>query len=141
MTQLSFMHLHVSKESKRKAEKLMARYKVLDAIIESKQMDLEPSVTQNYNVSESQRVDSVSSPTEQLAAAHIELAEYTRMKRKLELVYDSLKPIQQRIWEQRYMMGCNDSEVYNDLNMNDRTYYRLKREMILIVAEAFGLTE
>lgn len=141
MSQLSFMNMHVSKEAKRQAEKLMARYKVIDAIIESKKLDLEPSITQNYNVSESQRSNIPSSPTENAVLAEIEIEEYVKTKRKLNLVYDSLKPIQQQIWEERYISGRRDVDVYNDLIMTDRTYYREKREMVAIVTEAFGLAE
>lgn len=138
MSQLSFMNICISKEAKRQAEKLMARYKVLDAIIESKKLDLEPSVTQNYQISESQRVENVSKPTESLVLQELEIEEYVKTKRKLTLVYNSLKPTQQDIWEMSYLMGHTDTFIYNELEISDRTYYRLKKEMVAIVAEAFG---
>ncbi|MGE7880125.1 hypothetical protein [Peribacillus muralis] len=47
MNQLSFLNTSISKEAKRQAEKLMSRYKILDAIIESKKINLEPRLTQN----------------------------------------------------------------------------------------------
>jgi hypothetical protein len=53
-------------------------------------------------------------------------------------VYYSLKPVQQRIWDQKFLLGRYDIDVYTDLDIPDRTYYRLKREMIAVVAEAFG---
>lgn len=136
--QLAFLETHFTKESKRKAEKLMSRYKMLDAVIESRLMDLEPKVTVNYQASESQRGNQFHSETEKLAINEMEIEEFVRTKRKLHLVYESLKPIQQDIWEQRYILGRFDSEVYNDLEIPDRTYYRLKREMIAVVVEALG---
>ncbi len=69
----------------------------------------------------------------------MDIEEYVITKRKLDLIYESLKPQQQSIWTQRYLLGRLDLEVYMDLDIPDRTYYRLKREMIAIVADAFGL--
>lgn len=139
--QLSLIDMTLTKEVRRKAEKLMSRYKVLEAIIESKKLDLEPKMVTNYQASESQRGNQFHSETETLAITEMEIEEYVRTKRKLSLVYNSLKPSQQKIWDQRYLMGRNDIDVYCDLDIPDRTYYRLKREMISYVAEAFGLMD
>ncbi|MEC0271905.1 MULTISPECIES: ArpU family phage packaging/lysis transcriptional regulator [Peribacillus] len=139
MNQLSFLNTTISKEVKRKAEKLMSRYKILDAIIESKKMDLEPRLTQNPEPSEIQRGNQFYSSVENSAITEFEIEEYLRTKRKLHLVFESLKPLQQHIWEDRYILGKRDVEVYNDLELTDKTYYRAKREMVAIVAEAFGL--
>ncbi|MBD8589184.1 hypothetical protein IFT92_15390 [Peribacillus simplex] len=139
MNQLSFLNTTISKEVKRKAEKLMSRYKILDAIIESKKMDLEPRLTQNPEPSEIQRGNQFYSSVESSAITEFEIEEYLRTKRKLHLVFESLKPLQQHIWEDRYILGKRDVEVYNDLELTDKTYYRAKREMVAIVAEAFGL--
>lgn len=139
--QLSLMDITLTKEVRRKAEKLMSRYKVLEAIIESKKLDLEPKMVASYQGNESQSGNQFYSETESLALTEMEIEEYVRTRRKLSLVYNSLKPFQQQIWDQRYVLGRNDVDVYCDLNMPDRTYYRLKREMISYVAEAFGLND
>ncbi|MCK1982215.1 MULTISPECIES: ArpU family phage packaging/lysis transcriptional regulator [Peribacillus] len=139
MNQLSFLNTSISKEAKRQAEKLMSRYKILDALIESRKLDLEPRMTQNPEPSEIQRGNQFHSSVEDAAITEFEIEEYVRTKRKLNLVYDSLKLIQQHIWEDRYILGKRDVEVYNDLDITDRTYYRLKREMINVVANVFNL--
>ncbi|MBU8770321.1 ArpU family phage packaging/lysis transcriptional regulator [Cytobacillus oceanisediminis] len=136
--QLAFLDTKLSKEVKRKTEKLMSSYKNLEAIIESKKLDASPKMVVNYQPSESQRGNQFHSETEQLAMNKMDIEEYTRTKRKLDLVYYSLKPTQQRIWDQKFLLGRYDVDVYSDLNIPDRTYYRLKREMIAVVAEAFG---
>ncbi|OHR73994.1 hypothetical protein HMPREF3291_05255 [Bacillus sp. HMSC76G11] len=141
MSQLAFLETTLSKEVKRKAEKLMSRYKVFEAIIESLKLDLEPKMTVNYQASESQRNNQFHSETEKIAITETEIEEYVRTKRKLSLIYNSLRSEQQKIWDERYIMGRYDIEVYNELGITDRTYYRLKREMIAIVAEAFGLQQ
>jgi ArpU family phage transcriptional regulator len=129
----------LTKEVKRKAEKLMSRYRIYEAIIESKKMDLEPKLVASYQGSESQRGNQFYSEPEKIALTEIELDEYTRTLRKLDLVYNSLRPMQQQIWERRYLLDQLDIDVYSDLVIPDRTYYRLKREMIAVVAEAFGI--
>lgn len=136
--QLSFLELKLSKEAKRKAEKLMSRYKMLEAIIESKKMDLEPKMVSSYSGNESQRGNQFYSEPEKLALTEMEIEEYRRTLAKLKLVYNSLKPIQQQIWDNRYVLDRTDTDIYNELNITDTKYYRLKREMIAVVAEAFG---
>jgi ArpU family phage transcriptional regulator len=137
--QLSLLDTNLPKDVRRKAEKLIGRYKMFEAILESKKMDLEPKMIAGYQGNTSQRNNQFYSETEKIALTEIEIEEYGRALKKLNLVYDSLKPIQKNIWEQRYLLGQFDVDVYNDLKIPDRTYYRLKREMIAVVAEAFGL--
>lgn len=136
---LTLLDVKLTKEVKRQAEKLMSRYKMYEAIIESKMLDLEPKLTASYTGTEIQRGNQFYSEPEKLALTEIELDEYTRTVRKLDLVYNSLRPIQQRIWDFRYLLDRQDIDVYSDLNIPDRTYYRMKREMIAVVAEAFGI--
>lgn len=137
--QLAFLDIRLSKEVKRKTEKLMSSLKNLSAIIESRRIDAAAKMVVNYQPSESQRGNQFHSETERLALSKIETDEYVLTKKKLDLVYYSLKPIQQRIWDQKFLLGRYDVDVYTDLDIPDRTYYRLKREMIAVVAEAFGL--
>lgn len=139
MSQLSLFNIEISKEAKRDAEKLMSKYKVLDAIIESRKLDMGPNITQSFEPNESQSGNQFHSQTESLALRELEIDEYVRTKQKLTLVYDSLKPIQQKIWDERYILGRRDSDVYHDLFLSDNRYYSLKKDMIATVAEAFGL--
>ncbi|MBS4200288.1 hypothetical protein KHA93_11665 [Bacillus sp. FJAT-49732] len=137
--QLAFFNTNLTKESRRKAEKLMSSYKNIEAIIESKKLDLEPRMTANYQASESQRGNQFHSETERLAIANQEIEEYVITRRKLSLVYESLKKEQQEIWEQRYIQGKYDTDVYSDMGLNEKRYYRLKGEMIAVVADALNL--
>jgi ArpU family phage transcriptional regulator len=139
--QLTLRDINLSKDIKRQAEKLISRYNMFKAIIESRSMDLEPKLTVNYQTSESQRGNQFHSETEKLALTEVEISDYVRTVKKLDLVYDSLRPLQQQIWEHRYLLDRLDSDVYDDLNIPYRTYYRLKREMIAVVVEAFGIVE
>jgi ArpU family phage transcriptional regulator len=137
--QLTILNTTLTREVRRKAEKLMSRYKNIEAIIESKKLDLSTKMTVNYQPSESQRSNQFHSESERLALTQLDIEDYVLTKKKLDLVYNSLDPRQKEIWEKRYLLGQYDIDVYNDLKIPDRTYYRLKKEMILVVAEAFNL--
>lgn len=139
--QLTLRDINLSRDVKRQAEKLISRYNMFKAIIESRSMDLEPKLTVNYQPSETQRGNQFHSETEKLALTEIEIADYIITVKKLDLVYDSLRPLQQQIWNHKYLLDRFDSDVYEDLGIPDRTYYRLKREMIAVVVEAFGIVE
>jgi hypothetical protein len=104
MMQLAFLDTRLSKDVKRKTEKLMSSYKNLEAIIESRKLDA-PRMTVNYQASETQRGNQFHSETETLALNKIDIEEYIKTKRKLDLVYYSLKPVQQRIWDQKFLLG------------------------------------
>ncbi|TYR75571.1 hypothetical protein FZC79_10410 [Rossellomorea vietnamensis] len=137
MEQLQFLNTDLSKDVKRKTQKLMSNYRTLESIIESRRMKSQ-TMTVNYDASESQRGNQFHSQTEELAMNAIQLEEYILTKKKLDIIFDSLKPDQQKIWEQRYMLGMPDADVYYGCNIPHRTYYRLKREMIAIVADGMG---
>ncbi|MGG4288356.1 ArpU family phage packaging/lysis transcriptional regulator [Priestia megaterium] len=139
--QLAFFDTNVPKKAKRQAERYMSNYRNIEALVESKRMDLDAKMTTNYAPSESQRGNQFHSETERIAILKQEIEEYTIIKRKLDLIYRSIKPKQREIWERRYITGQFDSRVYNDIDIPDRTYYRLKREMIAIVVDALGLIE
>ncbi|MBW3114201.1 hypothetical protein KYJ26_20245 [Bacillus sp. MCCB 382] len=138
MEQLQFIDTNIPGEVKRKAVKLMSQYRMLEAIIESRKMKSN-KMTVNYDASESQRGNQFHSQTEELALNEVEIEKYTLTKKKLDTLFDSLKPDQQKIWEQRYMLGMSDADVYYGNNIPHRTYYRLKREMIAVVADGMGL--
>lgn len=139
--QLAFFDTNVNKKVKRQTERYMSNYRMIEAIVESKKLELETTMTTNYAPSESQRGNQFHSETERIAYVRLEIEEYERVKKKLDIVYKALHPKQRHIWEERYILGRNDIDVYSETLMPDRTYYRLKREMIAKVADALGLIE
>jgi ArpU family phage transcriptional regulator len=136
---ITLLDVTLTKDVKRQAEKLLSRYRMYRAIVESKRIDLEPKLTASYSGSESQRGNQFYSETEKLALDELETDEYSKTLKKLDLIYDSLRPVQQQIWEHRYLLDRNDMDVYLHLDIPHRTYYRLKREILLVIAEAFGI--
>jgi ArpU family phage transcriptional regulator len=131
-------------EARKKAEKIMRKYKMLDAIIESKQIDVDSfKLTQSFDVSEAQRTNNFHSEPETLAIIRVELQLLKNRKTQLKNVFDNLKRVQQIIWERRYLDEEKDVIIIGELEkafyMNDKKYYRLKKEMIDDVIEALSL--
>jgi len=139
--QLAFFDTNVPKKAKRQAERYMSNYRMIEAIIESKRLELETTMTTNYAPSETQRGNQFHSETERIAYVRLEIEEYNRVKKQLDIVYKALHPKQREIWEERYIAGRSDISIYTEMFIPDRSYYRLKRDMVAKVADALGLIE
>jgi cellobiose phosphorylase len=104
--QLSFIDATLSKDTRRKVERLLSSYRNIDAIIKRMEEDLpETKLTPNYQASESQRTNQFNSTVENIVMVRDKLEQKKVIKNKLDRVYDSLRPVQKTIWEQRYMLG------------------------------------
>lgn len=138
--QLGFVEQTLTKETRRKVERLLSSYRSMGAIIAAMESDIpEQRMTQNYNISESQRTESISSQVESIILAKEKIDQKKKTKEKLDRVYKSLRPIQQEIWEQRYVHGRYDDIVIMELDVSRRKYYREKTAMIIAIAEVFFL--
>lgn len=142
MSQISFLDIKLDREIRRKVERMLSSYRSLDALIESLEMELpETTMTVNYQASESQRGNQFHSETEKIAMARIKVDEHKKTKAKLQRIYESLRPVQQLIWDKRYSDSKYDDLIYQELKISQRNYYRLKSELIAIVAESFCLID
>lgn len=138
---LSYLKRDITSKERRKVIRYMTQYRTLDAIIESKRMDLFPSHTVSYEEKPHMGVRQFSSEAENYTIASAEIDDYLHIKRKLDLAYRSVKPVQQMIWDEHFIDGRNDIDIYND-NKHDitrRTYYREKGELIRVVAECLSI--
>ena len=131
---LTYLDKELSKKERRSVIKYMSQYRNLDAIIESKKMDLMPSHTPVYEEKPSQATGGFHSECETYTIDSEEISEYERIKRKLDLAYKSIKPSQRIIWDECFIDGRTDPDVYYGHDITKRTYYREKKELLLIVA-------
>lgn len=136
---LTYLNKQLSKKERKSVIRYMNQYRNLDAIIKSKKMDLFPSHTVDYEEKPSQSVRNFHSEAESFAISVDEIEQYQRIKDRLDIVYDSIKPIQRTIWNESFIDGKYDTDVQVDNDMSKRTYYREKNELINIVAECLGL--
>lgn len=137
--QLAFFDTNVPRKAKRKTERYLSNYYMLESIIEAKKLDLEPSMTQNPEPSEIQRSNQFNSETENLAELRIEIEQYEKVLRKLKGIYVTLSPDLRDIWEYRYIKGETDVGTYLEMGISESSYYRLKKQLIARVADALGL--
>lgn len=136
---LNYLDKQLSKQDKRNTIRYMSQYRNLEAIIESKRMDIGKSHVQGFEENESQSTFSFHSECEDYAIQKEEVEEYERIKKKLDIAYKHLKPLHKEIWEERYITGKYDTDVYHDLRIEKKAYYAEKKELINIVAECLGI--
>jgi len=130
----------LTKQDRKKAEKLLRSYRNMDAIIESMEKDLpETKMTVNYEASESQRSNQFSSQVENIVMIRDTLYQKKITKSKLDILYKSMREVQQKIWVYAYVDGIFDDLAIGEINISRRQYYREKSALIKVVAEAFYL--
>lgn len=135
---LTYLDKELTKKERKKVIRYMTQYRNLDAIIESKRMDLYPSQTTSYEEKPSQRSNAFHSEAEDFAIKKEEIDDLEHVKKKLDLAYQSVKPLQQMIWIERFVEGRNDTDVHYGHQIARKTYYREKAELINVVAECLG---
>ncbi|MDG0056974.1 transcriptional regulator [Paenibacillus sp. P2(2022)] len=98
--------------------------------------------TATYEYQPSQRTNVISKPAETAAIANVDGSD--RLKKTHDQVMkaiDRLRNAHQRIITTRYLESDDvlDVNVWLELNLAERTYYRLKREAMSELAYALGL--
>lgn len=143
LEQLAWLDDTLTKDVRRKVERLLSSYRSMDAIIKAMESDLpQQPLTQNYNISESQRTEvsaDKASKIEMVLLAKEKLEHKKKVKRKLDNIYNSLRKEQQDIWDMRYVDGQYDEDVIYQISISTRKYYREKTSLIRSVAEVFYL--
>lgn len=137
--ELGFTNVNVKKQEKKYAEKYMSNYFNLEGIIKAKMLTIETKMTTNYQASESQRTNGFSSEVERIAAIQQEIQEYSILKEKLDNLWNVLNDTHRFIWEQRFIRGKSDIDVYEELHMARNYYYKEKPKLIAMVVDACDL--
>jgi len=134
------LETELTKQARKKAEKLLRSYRNMDAIIESMEKDIPGTkMTVNYEASESQRSNQFSSQVENIVMIRDTLYQKKITKAKLDILYKSMREVQQKIWVYAYVDGIFDDLAIDEINISRRQYYREKSALIKVVAEAFYL--
>lgn len=136
---LIYLDRQLNKKERKTVIRYMKQYKNLNAIIESKKLDLIPSHTVTYEDKPSQPSNRFYSEAEEYTLKAVEIDEYELIKKKLDLAYESVKSIQKLIWDEHFIEGRMDADIYYGNDITKRTYYREKNELILVVAECLGI--
>lgn len=137
--ELGFTNVNVKKQEKKYAEKYMSNYFNLEGIINAKKLNVETKMTTNYQASESQRTNGFASEVERIAAIQLQIKEYSILKEQLDNLWNVLNDTHRFIWEQRYIRGKRDIEVYEELQIPRNYYYQEKPKLIALVVDACDL--
>src|SRR5690625_5900629 len=106
----------------------MSQYKNIEAIIQSRKLDLMPSRTSSIKESPVKESNKFRSEAETYAIESIAIDEYEAIKRLLDIAYESVKPIQKKIWDEHFIDGRKDTDVYYGNDISKRTYYKEKED-------------
>lgn len=136
---LDYLNKQLSKKDKRTITRYMSQYNNMEAIIESRKFNLIPSKVatikedavqeSNTNVNEADKY-----LEKKLAADDMEM-----VKKKLDEIYSRAKPLHKLIWDEHFIDGRMDADIYYGNDITKRTYYREKNELMQVVAECLGI--
>src|SRR5690625_414907 len=136
---LTYLNRDLKSKERRSVVRYMEQYRNLEAIIESKEMNLFPSHTVTYEEKPSQKTNDFYSEAEEYTFKSLEIDEYKKVKKLLDIAYQSVKPRQRLIWDEHFIEGRYDMDIYYGHNIPKRTYYREKNELIRVVAECLRI--
>lgn len=132
---LTYLKREINSKERRSIIRYMSQYKNIEAIIQSKKLDLMPSRTSSIKENPVQESNEFRSEAETYTINSMKIDEYEAIKKLLDIAYNSVKPIQKKIWEEHFIDGRKDTDVYYGNDIAKRTYYKEKDELIRVVAE------
>jgi phosphoribosylanthranilate isomerase len=139
MTELDYLKRNLTKKERRQIARYMSQYNNMSAIIESKRMDLMPSITSSIKLDAVQETNTNASEADKYLKKSMAIDDLVRAKNKLDEVYKRAKPLHKLIWDEHFIDGRRDSDIYYGEDITKRTYYREKNELMNVVAECLGI--
>ena len=136
---LDYLNRQLTKKEKSKVIRYMKQYNNMTAIIESRKLDAQPNITSSVKEDAVQESNGFNSSTENSAMRLLEADDILITKQKLDTVYCRAKPIHKLIWDEHFIDGRMDADIYYGNDITKRTYYREKNELISVVAECLGI--
>ena len=136
---LSYLNRTLSKEEKKEVIKYMKQYNNISAIIEAKKLDSMPSITSSIKDVHVQESNAGGDRMDKYLDKMQEIDELLEVKKKLDVIYDKIKPIQKLIWDDNIINNFMDADLYYGHDITKRTYYREKNELLILVAECLEI--
>lgn len=140
MKQLDFQLDQINRvETKKNVERALEKYRIM---LLTQELDRLPRVTQDFSIVPPAKTNKFYSSTEDAAVAN---ADYERERseyiRRISMAVNRLGYKERAILIDRYMTEDDvyDYEVYNNMNLSERTYHRIKSRAIYKLAFALRL--
>lgn len=138
---LDYLNRQLTKKERREVARCMSQYNNLDAIIESKRMNLMPSKTSTIKENPVQESNKTVHEADLYLNKSLEIDELTLTKRRMDMAYKRVKPLHKLIWDEHFINDRADYEIYYDPQngISKRNYYREKEELMVVVAECLKI--
>lgn len=136
---LNYLEKELTKKDRRTVARYMSQYNNMEAIINSKMMSIMPSTTSTIKPDAVQESNTNISEADKYLDKKLEIDEMVMTKRKLDEIYKRVKPLHRLIWDEHFIDGRRDSDIYYGEDITKRTYYREKNELMQVVAECLGV--
>lgn len=117
----------------------MSQYNNIGAIIESKRMELIPSKVTSIKEISVQESNANHSEADKYLNKSLHIDDMILAKKKMDAVYKRAKPLHRLIWDEHFIDGRMDADIYYGNDITKRTYYREKNELMNVVAECLGV--
>lgn len=136
---LDYLDRNLTKKERREVAKIMSQYNNMAAIIESKRMELIPSKVATIKHDAVQESNTNRSEADKYLDQSLKIDDMVLTKRKLDYVYNRAKPLHKLIWDEHFIDGRMDADIYYGNDITKRTYYREKNELMQVVAECLSI--
>lgn len=131
---LNYLERNLTKSERRKVAKYMSQYNNMDSIIESKRLELFPSKTSTIKPDAVQETNSNTTEADKYLKESLAIDEMVAAKKKMDIAYKNAKPLHKLIWDEHFIDGRMDADIYYPNDITKRTYYREKNELMNVVA-------
>lgn len=138
---LDYLERNLTKSERRTVARYMSQYNNMDAIIQSRKSELFPSKTSTLKEDVVQESNNNNSDSDVYLKNKLYVDDMLINKTRLDLVYNNAKPLHKLIWDEHFINGRADFEIYYDWDndMTKRSYYREKNELMQVVAECLKI--
>lgn len=135
---LEYLERKLTKSEKRQVARYMSQYENMDAIIKARTVSLVSSKVSSIKEDPVQETNTNSSEQDKVL---LKMDDLIMAKKRLDMVYTRVKPLHKLIWDEHFIGGIPDFQIYYDPanDVTKKRYYQEKNELMNVVAECLGI--
>lgn len=112
---LDYLERTLSKKDRRRVGEYMAQYNNMDAVIESKRIELMPSKVSAVKENPVQESGTNDSEADKYLRKSMVINQMIIDKKRLDIVYNRAKPLHKLIWDEHFVDGRMDADIYYEV--------------------------
>lgn len=135
---LDYLERKLTKSEKRQVAWYMSQYNNIDAIIRSRTISLVSSKVSSIKEDPVQETNTNASEQDKIM---LKIDNYIMAKKRMDIVYNKVKPFHKLIWDEHFIKGMPDFQIYYDpkKGITKKRYYQEKNELMSVVAESLEI--